>query len=132
MKGVTTYQLEILQTVSAGYAKSGLLVDFDQLLEALSWAPTKASAQFTIRALIEKGFLEKCGLQSRRGRNRVCYQLTRNGEVILDPRKAEVVDASVVADFTGAGAEEKSFSEEEFILPGVVEEDFFLEEIIEN
>lgn len=92
MKGVTAYQLEILQKV--GSAGPGLLLDFDQLLESLSWAPSKESAQFTIRALVQKGLLAKSPvLQLRRGRKRVCYLLTGDGKKVLDPRPAISVSA---------------------------------------
>lgn len=86
MKGLTPYQFEILQIVRAG-TEDGL-VDFDQLLNKLSWQPSKESAQFTIRAICAKGLLKKAEvLQLRRGRKRVCYQLTAEGEAYLDPRK---------------------------------------------
>lgn len=85
MKGLTKRQFELLQHVKEG-GKDGLL-DFDQLLDLLSWAPSKESAQFTIRALIGKGLLLKAGdLQLRRGRKRVCYELTEEGRKALDPR----------------------------------------------
>lgn len=98
MKGVTPYQLEILQHLTALQAKTGQLADFDQLLERLSWKPTKASAQFTIRALIGKGLVEKAPLQSRRGRNRVCYSLTEDGKLALDPRRPEPIKSSAEAE----------------------------------
>lgn len=86
MKGLTSYQLEILQIVKKGVEDG--LVDFDQLLNKLSWGPSKESAQFTIRAVCTKGFLKKAEvLQLRRGRKRVCYQLTAEGEAYMDPRK---------------------------------------------
>lgn len=84
MKGLTKRQIELLLHVKRG-GSDGLL-DFDQLLDLLSWVPSKESAQFTIRPLVRRGFLEKAGLQLRRGRKRVCYQLTEVGEQALDPR----------------------------------------------
>lgn len=86
MKGITPYQLEILKTLHAVEKETKTLTDFDQLLSRLSWGPSKASAQFTIRAVIAKSFIEKSGIQTRRGRNRVCYKLTENGKAVLDPR----------------------------------------------
>lgn len=86
MKGVTPYQTELLMKLRDIEATSGKLVDFDQLLTQLSWAPSKESAQFTIRAVIQKGFMEKRPIETRRGRNRVCYQITHSGMLILDPR----------------------------------------------
>lgn len=86
MKGVTPYQLEILQHVARG-GDDGLL-DFDQLLDLLSWMPTKESSQFTIRAVVKKGLLSKGELTYRRGRRRVLYSLTPDGQAVLDPRGA--------------------------------------------
>lgn len=89
MKGVTDKQLEALQLVSVGAtAGSGDAIDFDQLLERLTWKPTKQSAQFTIRALIAKGLITKAGQLLRRGRLRVVYQMTKAGKLVLDPRPA--------------------------------------------
>jgi len=35
--------------------------------------------------LVVKGFIEKSGLETRRGRNRVCFRLTEPGKLVLDP-----------------------------------------------
>lgn len=93
MKGVTRYQLELLSTLRRLEATSGRLTDFDQLLQTLSWMPSKESAQFTVRALITRGFIAKAPLEARRGRNRVCYRLLEAGFTVLDPRRlAEKTD----------------------------------------
>jgi DNA-binding PadR family transcriptional regulator len=85
LKGITDNQLELLKFV-AGREADGALADLDQVLEKMSWGPTKESIQFTIRAMIAKGFIEKSGLQSRRGRNRVCFKANEKGKQVLDPR----------------------------------------------
>lgn len=86
MKGITRLQIELLDHVCKGGPNGDL--DFDQLLDLLSWTPSKESAQFTIRSVVGKGLLFKLpDLQLRRGRKRVCYRLTREGECLLDPRK---------------------------------------------
>jgi DNA-binding PadR family transcriptional regulator len=87
LKGVTPYQFEILTTLGRLEALGERLADFDQLLETLSWTPSKESAQFTIRAMVGKKFIEKAPLESRRGRNRVCYRLLEAGKAVLDPRR---------------------------------------------
>ena len=85
MKGVTRNQVEILTYVKQGGPDGS--IDFDQLLDLLSWMPTKESAQFTIRSLVRKGYLLKePELVPRRGRKRVCYRLSREGSLLLDPR----------------------------------------------
>lgn len=87
MRGLTKNQIELLQHVQAG-GPDGTL-DFDQLLDLLSWTPSKEATQFTIRACIKKGLMEKAGeLQLRRGRRRMTYQLTEEGRRALDPRPA--------------------------------------------
>lgn len=86
MKGVTPYQFELLTKLSGMETASGRFTDLDQLLEQLSWTPSKESVQFTIRAIVKKGFIEKMPVETRRGRNRVLYSMTRAGKSVLDPR----------------------------------------------
>lgn len=84
MRGMTKYQLEVLQKVAAGSADG--LIDFDQLLPTLSWSPSKDSMQFTIRAMCAKGLIEKRPRELRRGRMRAVYALGPEGALALDPR----------------------------------------------
>lgn len=122
MKGVTRYQLELITTLSRLETASGRLTDFDQLLETLSWTPSKESAQFTMRALVAKGFIAKCALESRRGRNRVCYRLLAAGKAVLDPRPA----VEKPEKKTEEKAEEKA---REPFLPGMLEDLLSLPEV---
>lgn len=128
VRGVTAYQLEILQLLAAGGPDGSL--DFDQLLDKLSWFPSKHSAQFTIRALTVKKLMAKAAeLALRRGRRRVLYQLTPEGREVLDPRLAAprppaLASASPIPDelkFTpGPGLEVSTgFEIEEPGIPGV-------------
>ena len=87
IRGLTKYQFELLTAVRDSQAK-GYDADLDQLLECLSWEPTKASIQFSIRALMKKDLLAKTGFQTRRGRKRICFQLGKEGAAIFDPRGA--------------------------------------------
>lgn len=48
----------------------GTFLDIDQLLEALPYDTTKSSIQFSLRALIKKGFIERGELRKRDGQNR--------------------------------------------------------------
>jgi hypothetical protein len=108
MKGLTGYQLEVLTLAAAGNPVGTGPIDFDQLLDRLSWTPSKQSAQFTIRACISKGVLEKTDRVMRRGRLRVCYQLTEKGRLALDPRGPVPVpgpDKSVTTDVGKVGLE---------------------------
>ena len=114
MKGVTAYQLEMLSAVLEGSPGVGP-IDFDQLLAQLSWKPKKESAQFTIRACISKGLMEKTELQLRRGRLRVCYRTTEKGRSVL--KEFEEAKKSVSPDPRGR----------KILVPGVDLEDPFLE-----
>lgn len=87
LRGLTAYQQEILNAVR-DCAGRGFDIDLDQLLECLSWKPTKQSLQFSIRALVAKKMLVKTGFQVRRGRKRVCFALDAAGRAVFDPRGA--------------------------------------------
>lgn len=99
MKGVTAYQLETLTHIASGNPDGDGPIDFDRLLDKMSWLPTKQSAQFVIRALVSKKLILKLGTQMRRGRHRVCFQVTEEGKRVLDPRAPS---GSVVTDSPGA------------------------------
>jgi hypothetical protein len=85
IRGLTPYQVEILLAVQR-CASEGFDIDLDQMLDCLTWKPTKQSLQFSIRALIAKGMLAKTDHQVRRGRKRVCFKLTVAAATIMDPR----------------------------------------------
>lgn len=77
---LTKYQVEFLEEIRRGSPEDEGPVDFDQLLDRLSWHPTKASAHFSIRALIRRSLIRKSeGLLLRRGRKRVCFEMTPGG-----------------------------------------------------
>jgi DNA-binding PadR family transcriptional regulator len=119
---LTPYQLELLETVRAGNLdkEEGGPIDFDQLIETLSWKPTKAAAHFSIRALVKRGLLVKTGeLMLRRGRQRVGFELTQNGRAALDPREAFVEEK--VSDQALKRNEEVTSGTEIEELPGLLE-----------
>jgi hypothetical protein len=94
---LTKNQYEFLKLVKAGNPEGDGLVDLDQLLERLSWQPTKAAIHFSIRALVRRRLLEKQeGLVLRRGRLRVVFKLLPEGEAFLDPRGSAVADFEAV------------------------------------
>jgi len=96
MKGLTRYQFEALRHIAdPGLAVS---IDFDQLLDKLSWQPSKQSAQFIIRALIAKKLILKVGTEMRRGRHRVVFKPTFEGLRVMDPRMVPVSETSVSDD----------------------------------
>jgi DNA-binding MarR family transcriptional regulator len=57
----------------------GSWVDLDQLLERLTYKPSKQSIQFSIRALIKRGLLEKKDPEERRGASRRILAPTAKG-----------------------------------------------------
>ena len=75
---LTTKQLELMRVISAGNT-DGSNVDLDQILARLSYKTTKASLQFSIRALIGKDLIEKSGKIVRRNRERQTIGVTLYG-----------------------------------------------------
>ena len=55
---LTTKQIELLTTIGRRNP-DGAAVDLDQLIERLSYQPSKQSIQFSIRALIAHGLMQK-------------------------------------------------------------------------
>ncbi|MCV5296738.1 hypothetical protein OFC42_33710, partial [Escherichia coli] len=55
---LTDKQKDIIKTLNLGYER-GHLLDLDELLEVLPYKTTKQSIQFSIRALIKRGLVEK-------------------------------------------------------------------------
>lgn len=72
---LTQKQAVILDTIIKGNP-DGSWLDLNQTLEKLPYETTKDSFQFSIRALVGKGLIEKKGLEFRRGQNRVVYAPT--------------------------------------------------------
>ncbi|WP_051331778.1 MarR family transcriptional regulator [Methylocaldum szegediense] len=75
---LTAKQMEILRLIRRGNPDESF-IDLDQLLERLSYRPSKQSMQFSIRALIKRGLIEKKGLEIRRGAKRITFCLTPKG-----------------------------------------------------
>jgi DNA-binding MarR family transcriptional regulator len=104
---LTQKQLELMRVVIEANA-DGSPTDLDEILERVSYKPTKQSIQFTIRSLIAHGLIEKVGSENRRGRRRVLIRPTDLGRHFAGPRRA----FSLVSSET----EEEVLSELEDIL----------------
>lgn len=78
MKSLSPKQVEIIKVLGRANP-DGSFCDFDQLLERLSYKPTKDSAHFSIRALEKRGLVEKKPRESRRGQSRRILALTIAG-----------------------------------------------------
>lgn len=79
-------QIQIICAIKKGN-DDGSVLDMDQLLEAIPYETTKESIQFSIRALIKKGVVEKAGRESRRGRSRITFKLTDSGKHVMRASK---------------------------------------------
>lgn len=75
---LTDKQLEVLRVIAEANT-DGTLADLDEVIERVSYKPTKQAIQFSIRALIGHELIEKRGAEKRRGRNRVLLAATPLG-----------------------------------------------------
>lgn len=77
-----TYRMRIILEIIGRRNTDGTVIDLDQLIERVGvegYVVTKAAIQFTLRAMVRKQLIEKCGFENRRDRRRVLYRLTRHG-----------------------------------------------------
>ena len=84
---LTDKQKDVIKTLNLGYER-GHLLDLDELLEVLPYKTTKQSIQFSIRALIKKGLVEK-GHTRQRSDNR--YHRRTLGLTTLGRAKAKLL-----------------------------------------
>ncbi|MFP5300025.1 hypothetical protein R2R70_02265 [Cobetia sp. SIMBA_158] len=80
---LTEKQIQIISTIRAHAEVYGVDIDMNQLIESLPYKTTKESLQFSIRALIKKGMVEKGETQTRRGRRRRTFIITAFGKTML-------------------------------------------------
>lgn len=78
---LTAKQAELLTVIAKGNGEEP--ADLDEILERIRYETTKASLQFSIRALIKHGFIEKAGTEKRRGRQRVVIKATELGRQMV-------------------------------------------------
>lgn len=76
---LTQKQLELLSIISKANP-DGSPTDLNEIIERLSYKPTKEAVQFSIRALIAHELIEKVGSDNRRGRRRVLISCTSMGK----------------------------------------------------
>lgn len=75
---VTVKQTLLLAAIRKGNGRGGF-ADIDQVLFNLDYKTTKQSLQFSLRALIKHGLIEKRDLEPRRGQQRRILSLTKEG-----------------------------------------------------
>lgn len=78
MRGLTAKQAEILKLVIKGNP-DGSFLDLDQLLDRLSYKPSKQALQFSLRFMVERGLIEKKPTELRRGAKRRVLAGTADG-----------------------------------------------------
>lgn len=71
---LTQKQIQLLGIIKKANP-DGTNVDMNELIDRTDYKPSKASMQFSIRALIAKELIEKCDISKRRGRQHVSYQI---------------------------------------------------------
>jgi hypothetical protein len=77
---LTTKQIEIMKVVAAAADEP---VDLDQLLERLTYATTKESLQFSLRAIERHGLIDRSMAEHRRGRLRRLVAATDLGRAVV-------------------------------------------------
>ena len=100
---LTEKQLEVIRVIAEANT-DGTPADLDEILERVSYKPTKQAIQFSIRALIEHGLIEKVGSENRRGRRRTLIAATLLGQhyanankkfnsaVLLEPEHEDILE----------------------------------------
>lgn len=69
-------------------------IDLDELIDRLTYMPSKDSMHFSIRAMVEKGLIEKGPLENRRGRARrtlVPTPLGRHWAALVCPKPVQAI-----------------------------------------
>lgn len=66
---LTAKQVELLNVIARGNGPKEP-ADLDEILDRIRYETTKQSLQFSIRALVNRGLIEKKGVEKRRGRQR--------------------------------------------------------------
>lgn len=82
MRVISAKQREVLSCIVRANP-DGTWLDLDQILERLTYAPTKAALQFTVRQLVERGLAEKKPEEFRRGFDRRVLAPTLKGYEVL-------------------------------------------------
>ncbi len=93
---LTTKQIELLRVISAGN-EDGSATDLDEILGRVRYETTKQSLQFSIRALIAHGLIEKKGVEKRRGRQRQVIAVTELGRTYAGGKRSEPVENPIVS-----------------------------------
>ena len=94
---LTQKQLELIRVIGERNP-DGSALDLDEILERLSYKPTKQSLQFSIRALIAHSLIQKDAPEKRRGRTRTVISLTKAGQIMNGTKKPDSFVTEVLDD----------------------------------
>lgn len=78
MQALSNKAFEVVRVLIRGNP-DGTYCDLDELLDRLSYKPSKQSLQFTIRALIKRGLIQRKDPELRRGQSRRILAPTAKG-----------------------------------------------------
>lgn len=106
---LTFKQTHLLTIIAKGNKEDGT-IDLDEILESLQYETSKQSLQFSIRALVVHQFIEKKGLQKRRGRMRQVIEATELGKKMIGAATAPVSTPAYIE------------TEEEIVIEGLLGE----------
>lgn len=96
-----TKKQKLILAVIAAKNRDGSNVDLDELIDRVEYKTTKESMQFSVRALMEKGLIERLPLEIRRNRARRPFDVTPLGAhwyALVCPKPTLVVAEEVIAD----------------------------------
>lgn len=93
---LTAKQIELLRVINAGNGP-GEPCDLDEILERVRYETSKQSLQFSIRALVAHGLIEKLPMQKRRGRQRRPIAITDLGRGYAGGKPAAPKDIPIVS-----------------------------------
>jgi len=82
-RGFSEKQKSILKVIMVGN-EDGTDVDMDQLINRVNYKTTKESMQFSLRALIKRGYVEKLGCEKRRGHSRRLIRCTEEARLAFE------------------------------------------------
>lgn len=88
---LTSKQIELLQLIRDANT-DGSSIDLDQLLERVSYKPSKQSIQFSLRALIAHNLIKKGPNEKRRNRTRAIIMLTELGQSVTGKKKSGFIE----------------------------------------
>ena len=87
-----TFRMLLILDVIYRRNSDGSLVDLDQLIERVSYDVTKQAIQHSLRAMLEKGVIEKAGREKRRDRSRMTYRVTKLGHDLIRAPSVKIID----------------------------------------